>query len=132
MKRGASAYEFEIRSVRVELIFWMYTGLEAALARRYSSVTTVEGACRFERIWLTGRPECSEKIRETGSVASTYRDVCRSTGISLALSAKSCGCANLDDLLVAVASLVGCASCSMGTYINLRLLNLAVLCKKLR
>ena len=88
----------------------MYTGLEAALALRYSSVTTVEGACRFERIWLTGRPECSEKIREPGSGGSTYRDVCRSTGISLALSARSCDCTNFDNRLDAVASLVGCAS----------------------
>ena len=32
LKRGASAYEFDIRSVRVALAFWIYTGPDAALA----------------------------------------------------------------------------------------------------
>ena len=40
-------------------------------------------------IWLMGKPECSEKIREMGSAGSIYPSVCRSDGIRLALSAEA-------------------------------------------
>ena len=92
----------------------------------------MDGACRAERIWLTGSPECSEKIREMGFAGSIYPAVCRSDGMRLALSMEAYEFADLEVRSVAAANLVGCASWSMGTYIDHTVMNFADLCKKLR
>jgi len=73
-------------------------------------VRTVDGACRADLIWLIGKPECSEKMREMGSAGSIYPAVCRSTGIRLALSVAEVTRAALDVRSIAEDNLVVCVS----------------------
>ena len=71
-------------------------------------------------------------MREMGFAGSIYPAVCRSDGIRLAVSVKVCELADFEVRSVAAANLVGCASCSMGTYMTYTVMNFADLCKKLR
>ena len=71
-------------------------------------------------------------MREMDFAGSIYPAVCRSDGMRLALSDKACELADFDVRSVAAANLVGCESCSMGTYMGHTVMNFADLCKKLR